>query len=104
MSTAEKFDIAKLMRGFNIFSGANTGKLIYTLIIIAIALGIFYKVFIQRTIGQTQASDFKGASISNIDMRQTKGDNGWSVGGFGGVINHDNDTGWFGGVSVTKKF
>ena len=46
---ADKFDVGKLIRGFNIFSGPNIGKLIYYVIITSIVLCVFYVVFFKQT-------------------------------------------------------
>jgi len=53
---SERFDIGKLLRGFNIFSGPILGKLIQqaviVLVILAVVGGLWYKLFGQRTVGE----------------------------------------------------
>ena len=51
---AEKFDVGKLIRGFNPLNGQNFGKLIYYLVIVCVALGVFYVLFIRPTQKTTQ--------------------------------------------------
>lgn len=62
--TVEKFDILKLLGGFNLLSGPVVGKLIHQVIVILVVLGIlagiWYKMFYQRT--QLQ----KAEEITNI--------------------------------------
>lgn len=58
----ERFDIGKLVRGFNIFNGANLGKLIYYLVIVAIALAIFWRAFLKTDQKTTQ----KATTITNV--------------------------------------
>jgi len=48
----ETFSIIKLFSGFNIFNGAKLGKLVFYFVLIAIALGIYHKTFLMRTIRQ----------------------------------------------------
>ena len=68
---AEKFDVGKLARGFNIFSGASLGKLIYTaimvLIVLAIVGGLWYKLFGQRTVGEETKQ--QAEQIINIEKK-----------------------------------
>lgn len=45
----DKFDVGKLIRGFNILSGPNLGKLIYYVIITSIVFCVFYVVFFKQT-------------------------------------------------------
>ena len=48
----EPFSVVKFLGGFNIFSGARLGKLLFYFILIAVALGIYHKTFLSRTIQQ----------------------------------------------------
>ncbi len=72
---SEKFDVGKLLRGFNIFSGATLGKLtqqiIVILIVLGIAAGVWYKMFGQRTDNTNQTA----GQITNI----TEKDNGFRI-------------------------
>ena len=67
---SEKFDIGKLLRGFNIFNGGNLGKIIQQVLIILIVIGIltgvWYKLFGQRTEHTEQHAE----SITNITERE----------------------------------
>ena len=71
----EKFDVGKLLRGFNIFNGAIFGKVIWnvsiTLIVLAIIAGVWYKLFGQRTEATHQTAE----QITNIE----KGSDGFRV-------------------------
>jgi hypothetical protein len=60
---------AKFFGGFNIFSGAVLGKIVYFLIIISVCLGIFWKVFIAPSHNQNQQAE----SITNITEQQDEG-------------------------------
>ena len=62
----EKFDVGKLVRSFNPFVGVNFGKLIYYLVIVCVALGVFYVLFIRPTHRETQ----KAETITNINNVQ----------------------------------
>ena len=72
---AEPFDVGKLIRGFNLFNGATFGKLLQQVIVIilvlAIAVGVWYKMFGQRT--QVQQAE----QITNIEQ-----DKGFRILGF----------------------
>jgi hypothetical protein len=63
------FSIAKLLGGFNLFDGEKLGKLLYYLAIIAVCLGIFWKVFIAPSHNQNQQAE----SITNITEQQDEG-------------------------------
>jgi Na+/H+-dicarboxylate symporter len=71
----EHFDVGKLIRGFNPLSGEALGKLIYnaiiTLIIIAVCVGVWYKLFGQRTQKTVQTAQ----QITNIEKK----DNGFRI-------------------------
>ena len=62
---AEKFDVGKLVRSFNPFIGVNFGKLIYYLVIVCIALGVFYVLFIRPTQKTTQKAE-QMTNITNV--------------------------------------
>ena len=64
----EPFDVGKLIRGLNPLNGQNLGKLIYYLIIVSIALGIFYVLFIRPTHRETQEAGL----ITNTTIQQTE--------------------------------
>ena len=71
MSENERFDIGKLVRGFNIFNGPALGKLIQqalvVLIILAVVGGLWYKLFGQRTVGEETHQQAK--QITNIEKK-----------------------------------
>ena len=73
----EKFDIGKLFRGFNIFSGASIGKLIYTsgviILILSIIWGIYWKVFLKTDAPIDQSSQ-QADNITNITQLEPKED------------------------------
>ena len=73
MADVERFDIGKLIRGFNIFSGPALGKIIYIVVIFlvlaAICVGIWYKLFGQRTIGEQ--SHQQAQQITNIEEKES---------------------------------
>lgn len=50
----KKFDIGKLIRGFSFWKGEVLGKIIFVVIIVSVALGIFYVLFIRPTHKTTQ--------------------------------------------------
>ena len=64
-----KFLWSKFLGGFNVFSGAIFGKILHQVIIWAIcasiAVGIWYKVFKQRTEVQHQTAE----SITNVETK-----------------------------------
>lgn len=72
VKSGERFDIGKLLRGFNIFSGPALGKLIYQIIVIlavlAVCWGIWYKMFYQKTIGEQTTQHAK--QIVNIEEKE----------------------------------
>jgi len=72
---AEPFDIGKLFRGFNIFSGAVFGKLLQQVIVWiicgAVAYGIYWKVFKQRTEEHNQTAQ----QITNVQQEDKDGFN-----------------------------
>jgi len=72
---SEPFDIGKLFRGFNIFDGATLGKLLWnvivTIIVIALVVGIWYKMFGQRTENTTQ----NAGQITNVEPAEKDGFN-----------------------------
>ena len=115
---SENFDVGKLMRGFNLFSGANIGKVIYTIVIVVVCIGIYYKVFVKREIGQqvtqTQEAQFQGATIDNVDLRQmtppipeklnTIGVFGGYLGGSYVFAKEDRDDSFFIGMAYFRRF
>ena len=68
----ERFDIGKLVRGFNVFSGPILGKLIQQVLVIVIVLaavgGLWYKLFGQRTVGEETTQTAQ--QITNIEERE----------------------------------
>lgn len=64
----EPFDVGKLIRGFNPVNGKNIGKLIYYLVIVSVALGVFYVLFIRPTHRETQ----KAETITNTTINQVE--------------------------------
>lgn len=48
----EPFSLLKFFAGFNIFSGARLGKLVFYFILIAIAIGVYHNTFLKRTVQQ----------------------------------------------------
>ena len=96
----EKFSFVKLIRGFNLLRGANTGKLIYIIIIITACLCIFYKLFVQRTVGQQLSAQFKGATIGTLQMKQDGSNKNNAVTLFGGMVG---DEQMYGGA-YTRRF
>ena len=76
---AEPFDVGKLLRGFNFFSGATFGKLLQQVIVIIVVLalvgGIWYKLFGQRTVGEETTQ--QAEQITNIEQ-----DKGFRILGF----------------------
>ena len=64
----EPFDVGKLIRGFNPVNGKNIGKLIYYLVIVSIALGVFYVLFIRPTHRETQTAGL----ITNTTINQVE--------------------------------
>jgi len=50
----ERFDIGKLIRGFNVFKGEILGRVIFTVIIACFVCGIFYVLFFRPTQKTTQ--------------------------------------------------
>jgi hypothetical protein len=63
------FSIAKLLGGFNLFNGEKLGKMLYYLAIIAVCLGVFWKLFIAPTHNQNQQAE----SITNITEQKEDG-------------------------------
>lgn len=61
----EKFDVGKLIRGFNPLNGQNLGKLAYYLVIVCLALGAFYVLFIRPTQKTTQRAE-QMTNITNV--------------------------------------
>ena len=64
----EPFDVGKLIRGLNPLNGQNLGKLIFYLVIVSVALGVFYVWFIRPTHRETQ----KAGLITNTTIQQTE--------------------------------
>ena len=58
------FSIAKLLGGFNVFNGEKLGKIIKTLLIIAVCLAVFWKLFIAPT--NVDQSSQEAETITNI--------------------------------------
>ena len=63
------FSIAKLLGGFNLFNGEKLGKMLYYLAIIAVCLGVFWKLFIAPTHSQNQQAE----TITNITEQKEDG-------------------------------
>jgi hypothetical protein len=57
----EKFDIGKLLRGFNVFKGEVLGKIIFYVVIACIVCGVFYVLFVRPTHKTTQTG-----TITNV--------------------------------------
>jgi hypothetical protein len=64
----ERFDIGKLIRGFAIWKGEVLGKVIFVVIIVIVALGVFYVLFIRPTHRTTQ----KAETITNTTINQVE--------------------------------
>ncbi len=64
----EKFDIGKLIRGFSFWKGEVLGKIIFVVIIVSVALGVFYVLFIRPTHRETQ----KAETITNTTINQVE--------------------------------
>ena len=63
---AEKFSIAKFFSGFAFWKGEMLGKIIYYLVIVSVALGVFYVLFVRPTHRETQKADL----ITNTTINQ----------------------------------
>lgn len=50
----EKFDVGKLIRGFNITKGEVIGKIVFIVIIACVVCGVFYVLFFRPTHRTTQ--------------------------------------------------
>lgn len=61
----EVFDVGKLIRGFNPFSGEKAGKLLYYVIIVVVCLFVFWKLFVAPTNKNTQRAE-NMTNITNI--------------------------------------
>jgi hypothetical protein len=61
------FSIAKLLGGFNLFNGEKLGKMLYYLAIIAVCLGVFWKLFIAPT--SVDQSSQQAGTITNITQQ-----------------------------------
>jgi len=64
----EKFDVGKLARGFAFWKGEVLGKIIFVVIIVFVALGIFYVQFVRPTHRTTQ----KAENITNTTINQVE--------------------------------
>lgn len=73
---AEKFDIGKLLRGFNIFTGAGFGQFIYTasitLVVILIVGGILWRAFLKQDAPIDQSSQ-QAETIHNVEVAKDRG-------------------------------
>lgn len=69
------FSIVKLLSGFALWRGANFGKLLYNLAIIAICLGVFWKLFIapSNVKHETQQAE----TITNITQVKEESGSSW---------------------------
>ena len=97
----EKFDLAKLLQGFNVTKGVNVGKIMHIVIIVAVCLGIFYKTFIAKTIDQQQDQKvtITDSKIKSLNLGQSKEDSSkYSVGAFGGVHGSNGFIGMYGSM------
>ena len=65
------FSITKLLGGFNILNGEKLGKMLYYLAIIAVCLGVFWKLFIAPT--NVDQSSQQAEQITNITQETPKG-------------------------------
>lgn len=55
----ETFSLIKFFTGFNVFDGAKLGKLLFYLILIAFGIGVYHKLFVQRTIDKIQQTSIQ---------------------------------------------
>ena len=63
------FSLVKWFSGWNIFNGEKLGKMLYYLAIIAICLGVFWKLFVAPTHSQNQQAE----TITNITEQKEDG-------------------------------
>ena len=64
----EKFDIGKLLRGFNIFNGANFGKWVYIIVIcVLVQVGTIVG---QRFLQSRETSHQTAENITNIEQEE----------------------------------
>ena len=64
----EPFSLIKFITGFNIFNGAKLGKLIFFLILVAFGIGVYHKLFVQRTIDKIQRTSIQ--HVEHLELTQ----------------------------------
>jgi len=64
----EPFSLIKFITGFNIFDGAKLAKLIFFFILIAFGIGVYHKLFVQRTIDKIQQTSIQ--HVEHLELTQ----------------------------------
>lgn len=88
------FNIVKFLSGFALWKGEVIGKILYIVIIVAVCFGIFYAIFLKRTVSNITHQSGTITNISQEDKRKLE----FFIGGYGDVYGDGDTIGVFGGI------